>query len=125
MTDTDRRIRDALSADDEAFLDSLDKDRGLFAQIHETFRGPMRWLTIVANVLVIAATAAGIWAIVKILGADDTRALILWAAFGWAAWTIQIALKQWLWDRINTLGILRELKRIELRIARLEEGGQA
>jgi hypothetical protein len=125
MTDTDRRIRDALSADDEAFLDSLDKDRGLFVQIGEMFRGPMRWLTVAVNLLVLAATAVGIWAIVKMLGADDTRALILWAAFGWAAWTIQLALKQWLWDRMNTLGILRELKRIELRIARLEEGGQA
>ena len=53
MTDLDNRIRTALSADDEAFLNSLEKERGLFAQIGESFRGPMRFMTIVANVAVL------------------------------------------------------------------------
>ncbi len=120
MTETDDRIRGALSEDDEAFLRTLNAEPGLYKQIAGTFRGPMGFLAIIANVLVLAWTAAGVFAIVKLLGADDTRSLILWAAFGWAAWTAAIAVKQWVWDRMNMLNILRELKRIELRIARLE-----
>lgn len=122
MTEFEDRIRASLSEEDEAFLRKLQTERGLFAQIGEMFRGPMRWLTVAVNVLVLAATAAGIWAVVKMIGADDTRGLILWAAAAWALWTVQLALKQWLWDRMNTLSILRELKRIELRVTRLEGG---
>lgn len=54
------------------------------------------------------------------LEAETTRELILWAAAAWAAWTVQIVPKQWGLNRMQTLSILRELKRLELRIARLE-----
>ena len=121
MTDLDNRIRTALSADDEAFLNSLEKERGLFSQIGESFRGPMRFMTIVANVAVLIATAIGLWSVWKMFDADTTRGLILWAAAAWAAWTMQIGLKQWIWSRIQTLSVLRELKRLELRLARIEE----
>ena len=61
MTQDNDRLRAALEADDEAFLNSLEKERGLFAQIGETFRGPMRTMTVVANVAVLIATAVGLW----------------------------------------------------------------
>ena len=48
MTQDNDRLRAALEADDEAFLNSLEKERGLFAQIGETFRGPMRTMTVVS-----------------------------------------------------------------------------
>jgi len=121
MTNLEERIQAALSEDDEAFLRRLQTERGLFTQIGEIFKGPMRWWTVAVNVFVVIATAVGVWAVVRMLGAEDTRGLILWAAAGWAAWTLQITLKQWLWDRMNMLGILRELKRIELRLVRLED----
>ncbi|MFN4297197.1 MAG: DUF6768 family protein [Brevundimonas sp.] len=120
MTREIDRLRAALEADDEAFLNSLEKERGLFAQIGETFRGPMRAMTIAANGVALIATAVGLWAVWKMLGAASTRDLILWAAAAWAAWTMQIAIKQWIWSRMNTLSILREIKRMELRMAALE-----
>jgi urocanate hydratase len=120
MTQENDRLRAALEADDEAFLNSLEKERGLFAQIGETFRGPMRTMTIAANVAVLIATAVGLWAVWKMFGAASTREMILWAGAAWAAWTLQIGIKQWIWSRVNTLSILREMKRMELRMAALE-----
>ena len=120
MTQETDRLRAALEADDEAFLNSLEKERGLFAQIGETFRGPMRAMTIAANVVVLIATAVGLWAVWKMFDASSTRDLILWAAAAWAAWTMQIGIKQGIWSRVNTLSILREMKRMELRMAALE-----
>ena len=120
MTQDNDRLRAALEADDEAFLNGLEKERGLFAQIGETFRGPMRTMTVVANVAVLIATAVGLWAVWKMFDAASTRELILWAGAAWAAWTLQIGLKQWIWSRVNTLSILREMKRMELRMAALE-----
>ena len=120
MTQETDRLRAALEADDETFLNSLEKERGLFAQIGETFRGPMRTMTIAANVAALIATAVGLWAVWKMFGAASTRELILWAGAAWAAWTLQIGIKQWIWSRVNTLSILREMKRMELRMAALE-----
>ncbi|MDP3853875.1 DUF6768 family protein [Phenylobacterium sp.] len=120
MTEIDERLRASLSADDEAFLDGLDRERTLFAQLGETFKGPMRNWTIVANVAAIIAAVIGVWCVWRMIEAETTRGLILWAAAGWAAWTVQITVKQWILQRMQMLGILRELKRLELRLARLE-----
>ena len=118
----DAKLKAALSADDEQFLRDLEDGRGLIAKVGDSFHGPMRWWAVVCNVFVMIATGFGIWTVIKLLGADTTRGQILWAAAAWASWTMQIALKQWLWDRINMLTVLRELKKIELRLVRLEEG---
>ena len=120
MPQENDRLRAALEAEDETFLNRLEKERGLFAQIGETFRGPMRTMTIAANVAALIATAVGLWAVWKMFGAASTRELILWAGAAWAAWTLQIGIKQWIWSRVNTLSILREMKRMELRMAALE-----
>ncbi len=121
MSDLDRRLQDALSIDDQAFLANLENERGLFAQIAEAYRGPLRYITALASIGAFAATALGLWSICEMISAESTRGLILWAAAGWAAWTVQIALKQWIFDRMNLMSVLRELKRIELRLVMLEQ----
>lgn len=121
MTDHDERVRRALSAPDEAFLRDVEDGRGLFTQMSALFHGPLRFWSLFGAVWVFVATGVGLWAVWNLLHADTTRALVLWAGAAWAAWTVQIALKQWAYDRMNTLTILRELKKIELRLARLED----
>lgn len=121
MTDWNDRLGNGLSAEDEAFLNELDSERGLFERLGDSFQGPMKRWTIFANIAAVVLTFIGLWAIWQLFHANTTRGLVLWAVAVWAAWTMQIALKQWLWDRINMLGILRELKRVELRVARIEE----
>lgn len=117
MTSIDDRIRGALSEDDKAFLASLDREPGMFRQIGDTFHGPIgRWMVLV-TVGGLAITAVGVLAVVKMLEAGDTRSLILWTALAWAALSAVTAIKQWTFARMNTLSILRELKRIELRLA--------
>ncbi|MEO0467245.1 MAG: DUF6768 family protein [Pseudomonadota bacterium] len=125
MSDFDDRLRANLSEDDKAFLRDLEDGQGLFNQMTHLFRGPMAAWTWVANTFVVAATGAGLYFAYKFIVADDTQAMLLWAGAAWAAWTMQIALKQWMWDRINHLGVLRELKKIELRLMQLERGEKA
>jgi hypothetical protein len=120
MTDTDTRIRAALSAEDQAFLDGLDHERGLFAQVGDMFHGPMgRWTMLVYG-MAIALSALGAWTIVRMFEATTTRELILWTAAAAAAWSAVSAIKLWAWMRMSTLTILRELKRIELRVAQID-----
>ncbi len=121
MTEFDDKLRANLSADDEAFLKDLEDGRGLFAQLGATFEGPMRYWSVFGWVIITVLTAFGIYAIWRMFQTDTDRALILWAGAAWAAWTAQIAMKQWVFDRMATLTILRELKKIELRVARMED----
>lgn len=96
-----------------AFLESLDASPGLFAQIPALFRGPMgRWVTLV-YVFAIATTALLVWIVMQMFAAADTRALILWSSAAWACWTTLMMIKLWLWNRLNTLSILRTIHRAQ------------
>jgi len=121
MSDIDDRIRGALDADDKEFLANLEGDRGLFRQAGDALHGPMRKWVIATGVLTFAVSLLGIYAIWGFLNAEETVSLFRWAALGWAAWTVQIALKQWMWDRVNLISVLREMKRLELQVALLAE----
>lgn len=121
MTAFDDRIRDGLTADDEAFLKDLEDGRGLFRQLGGTLKGPLGGWSALAWGFAVVASVIGVFAVWRMFQADTTRGLILWAAAAWAAWTIQINVKQWIYDRMNTLSILRELKKLELRVTRAEE----
>lgn len=120
MTDFDDRFRAALDADDKAFLETLEQEPGIFAQWGNTFQGPMKYWTIVANIIVILVTLVGIYAVWQFVTADTTRQMLLWGGAAWAAWTAQVALKQWLHNRMMHVTVLRELKTLNLRIAHLE-----
>lgn len=120
MSEVDDRIRAALSAEDEAFLAGLEQEPGLFAQMGDSFRGPMGRWTLLVWVIGFALAAVGIWAVARMLDAPDTRSLILWASAAWAIWTALLGIKIWTWGRLHTLGILRELKRLELRLAAID-----
>lgn len=120
MANVDDRIRTALSAEDQAFLDGLDHERGLFAQIGDTFRGPMGRWTLLVYAMALLLTGLAVWIVMQMLAAPDTRSLILWSSAAWAVWIAILGIKLWSWGRMQTLSILRELKRIEVRVAQIE-----
>ncbi len=119
MSIADERIRAALSADDEAFLAGLDQERGLLAQVGDMFHGPMGRWTVLVYVIGTGVTALGAWTIFRMFSATDTRDLILWTAAALGCGLTVSMIKLWAWMRLNTLTTLRELKRIELRIAQI------
>ena len=121
MTDIDDRIGAALDADDREFLQRLDEERGLFAQIGDTMTGPLGgWAKLVFAVAALLA-ALLFYSVWQLISTTDLRQMILWTA---ATLGILIALgftKEWFFSRMNLLTVLREIKRLELRLAELEE----
>ena len=123
MTDTpDTRIAQALSEDDQAFLDSLEGERGLFTQIGDTWKGPMGgWAK-----LIFAFTATlGVLFLFVIWKAatstDNIAAHTLWAISGVALLVVIGFAKEWMFARMNMLTVLREIKRLQLEVAMLRE----
>lgn len=123
MTAIDNRLSAALDADDEAFLRELDNERGLFAQFGDTMAGPLGGWAKLIFVVMFPLAAFMFYAVWQMFTVDGTRELILWTAGAFAAFTATGFVKQWFFERMNLIATLRELKRIELRIARVEEGG--
>lgn len=123
MTDFDDRLRTALDADDEAFLSELESERGMFAQIGDTFSGPLGGWAKLIFVILFPMSAFMFYAVWQMFTVEGPRELILWSV-GALAGAIAVGLvKQWFFERMNLMAVLRELKRIELRIARIEERG--
>ena len=120
MTDIDDRIRGALDADDRAFLASLDS-RGLFAQIGDTLGGPLAgWARLVAAIAIVLALLA-LFAVWKLVTAQGSRELVLWATAVIVVVIAQGFTKDWLFSRMNMFAILREVKRLQVQVAMLHE----
>lgn len=120
MNDTfDNKLLGELDAEDRQFLEQLEADRGLYAQMSDTFSGPFRYWTAFAFVLSLAFFIGSIYALVRLWGAPPLNESLLWlAAFFWFAQAVGM-IKIWFWMRMNQLTLLRELKKVELQVARL------
>ncbi len=123
MTEVDTRLRAALDADDQEFLNALDSERGLFAQVGDTLSGPLGgWAKLVFVVAFVMAMVM-FYTIYRVTIAETDREFFVWALGALAALISTGMIKQWFFERMNLMTVLRELKRIELRIARIEERG--
>jgi hypothetical protein len=120
MTRLDDKVKAALDADDEAFLRELDADRGLFTQVGDTMKGPLGGWAAMAFFMALLLAAFLLFAVWRMFTVEAMQDLVRWTA---GAVTAMVALgfvKQWFFERMNFIALLRELKRIELRIAQIE-----
>ncbi|WP_340589431.1 DUF6768 family protein [Erythrobacter alti] len=121
MTDIDDRIGAALDADDRAFLEKLDDGRGLFRQIGDSLNGPLGgWAKLMFAVTFVIGIAL-VYFVWQLVTADSLEETILWATATLTGLIMQGFLKQWFFSRMNMIAILRELKRLELQIAMLQD----
>jgi len=121
VNDLDRKIREALASED-AELSLRTIDAPLLEQVIDTFRGRNRWLVVLAWVFTTVWMAGAVVSGYQFLHADGERAMIAWAA-GFGVCVLAVAsLKIWYWMELSKNAVLRELKRVELRVVRLGEG---
>ncbi|MEM9939482.1 MAG: DUF6768 family protein [Pseudomonadota bacterium] len=115
MSDFETRLKHGLDKDDEAFLKDLEES-GLFQQLGPAFSGPLGGWTIYAVLMSLVMFGVGIWALIEMLEAETVRLTILWFAL-MSSMLLSVGLiKVWFWLRMNHLVVLKELKRIELRL---------
>ncbi|MEM7687960.1 MAG: DUF6768 family protein [Pseudomonadota bacterium] len=118
----DNRISEALSEDDQAFLDSLEAERGMFQQIGDTWKGPLGgWAKLIFGFTVAVGLlfVFVIWKTATTI--DNVAAHTLWAIMGVALLVVLGFAKEWMFARMNMLTVLREIKRLQLEVALLRE----
>ncbi|MDP2131043.1 MAG: DUF6768 family protein [Erythrobacter sp.] len=121
MNSNDQRIAAALDADDHAFLASLDSDRGMFQQIGDSWKGPLGGWAKLGFVFAIAIGLGLAYCIYRAVTAEGTDAILGWGLSSLALLIMQGFLKQWMFERVNMLTVLREVKRLQVQIAMLNE----
>jgi hypothetical protein len=118
MNKLDAAIRQALSAEDAAFLAKFE-DQSPLHEALGTFRGKWGAMNAFAALVTFAMFGAAVYCAWNAFSAVDVRQTVLWSAVGLFAMLAVAMLKMYFWMEINKNVTLREVKRLELQVARL------
>ena len=119
MTNLDQAIRQALSAEDAEFLAKFEKEAPLHEQVFGAFTGPFGGLNVLGVIFTFAMFGAFCFCVWQFFNVSETRDLIFWSAAAlWSAVAVGM-LKIWFWMEMHKNQMLREVKRLELQVARL------
>ncbi|MGD9688512.1 MAG: DUF6768 family protein [Phycisphaerales bacterium] len=117
----DDDIRSAMNGPhDDAALGSAG-DEGLIRQMSAAFRGRMRFWIALTWFATLLWTGAAVWAGIAFFRAAEVRDWIMYAAIFHFAGLAIAMLKLWNMMELNRSTHSREIKRIELQIARLAD----
>lgn len=119
----DEMVRDALGNEERLLSEKYAGDMSAFEMVGELFRGRNRWLTVYAFVWTFAFLGLAIWCGTRFFQLDAATAtmkeMIGWAiGFSFSVMTVGL-LKIWFWMDMQRHATTREIKRLELAIAKL------
>lgn len=111
----DEKIKQDLSEQAQELDRVMTDDHGLFEHLATGFKSGMRWVMVVGYLLAILLTAAMVYTGYHFLTTTgDER--VLWGVGFLAALIMQVTTKLWIWIESNRKAMVRELKRLELRL---------
>ena len=121
MSTQDDPLKKALQDADAAGDFGPSQEETFRQMLAGTFRNQPRWMTLIAWVYILLFTAVAVVAAVQFFDAEAVRGQILWTTVFLVSGMIVMMLKMWFWMIMNRNRILREVKRLELRIAELTD----
>jgi len=121
MNTFDDDIRGAMQtgADDTSLRSA--GDEGMIRQVAATFHGRMRRWILITWVASLFWVGVAVWAATAFFRAQETRDWIMYACIFLFASMATAMLKMWYLMEINRNTHTREIKRVELQLARLAE----
>ncbi|CAN5702480.1 hypothetical protein BH11PSE1_BH11PSE1_15220 [soil metagenome] len=119
MTDIDEAIRQSLSAEDVRFLEAHGGEQPLLRQVLQTLTGSFAPLNAGGWIAGFALFAVGAFCVWRFLNVTELRDLLLWGGGAMATMLGLTLIKVWFWMEMQKNAIVREVKRLELQLARL------
>ncbi len=122
MSKIDDLIQETLTEEDERLLADYGSEPGYFRQAFGLFRGPLSWvmwLVMSCNVLI---GVFAIWSVWQAMTAEDLIMTVRWGIAAVIGVQLVTFLRGFMGDHFEANRVLRELKRIELRLVRIEAG---
>ncbi|BDW98816.1 DUF6768 family protein [Maricaulis maris] len=121
--DLDRLILEALDEDDRAVLAEIGEEPGYFSQALGLFGGKLGWVMWGMYFVNILGAVVAAWAGWQMFQTSDPAAVMRWGVLVLAALNIGIFMKGGMGVQLQHNRILRELKRVELQLARGQAKG--
>lgn len=117
MSKLDRLIEESLAEEDRALFAKFG-EQGLFAGVGELFTGRLGFVNAISAVAQIALFAGALFAGQKFLVAGDVPEMLRWGALFGGLFLAMSVIKLMHWMQFQANRVLREVKRVELQIAR-------
>jgi hypothetical protein len=118
MRNPEQTIDEALGAEELELLRGIGEEPGYIEQAVGIFSGRLGWVNAVLMAVQGAAFIGGAWAAWNFFSANDVLAALRWGLPAAVLLLMSLTIKMALWPSIQTNRLMRELKRIELQIAR-------
>jgi len=118
MEEIDKLIKETLTTEEAKFYDELE-EQNLLGMVGGLFKGKLKWILILMNVVNIIAFVGFIYCVVQFVNTDITNELIKWGVFGVVLLMMISMLKLFAWMQMDKNALLREIKRLELQISAL------
>lgn len=116
MSDIDSKIRDALSQDEKRMIAELQEQVGFFDMLGMALRGKQAWLTWYMWILGLFVFAIGVYFFMQFLGSDDIKTSLAWVLGINICLSVMITIKVIGFTQMQKLELMREIKRLELRL---------
>ena len=87
--------------------------------IASAFEARTRVYTLIVGIVVVAATAAAVWVAIRFFQTDEVRGMILYATLFNTCMLAIATVRLFLWQLLLRQGVMREIKRLELRLVEL------
>lgn len=117
MSKLDKMIEDALTAEDQALYAQFE-ERGMLGDVATLIGGKYGPWNILTMIIQILAFAGVLYAGRQFLVVDDIAALARWGALGTLLFAVMSFIKLMHWQQVQANRIIREIKRVELQLAR-------
>jgi hypothetical protein len=118
MNEMDRKIRAALPPGEAELLGPLDEP-SLWEQEKEMFRGNLGWASMLVVIAGVASLVFLVVSAVFFFRAEGVREMLAWAGgFGLGLIAVSFC-RLWFWLIMHKNAVVREVKRVELLVARL------
>lgn len=118
MTNLDAAIRDALSKEDAEFLARFENEDPI-GEVFGTFQGSWGVMNIFAAIVTFALFGVFVYCVMQMFAVVETRDVVLWSVGAVVSMLGVAMLKMYFWMEMNKNVVLREVKRLELQVARL------
>lgn len=123
MNKLDQLIEDALQSEDRDIL-AQTAELGYFAQAFGLFRGKTAWVNWVIMLVQVVMFVASVWCAVQFFQAADVLLALKWGISTAVLAILATMMKLSLMPVMQADRVIRELKRIELMLARRDQPGK-
>jgi uncharacterized protein DUF6768 len=125
MNDLDKTILEALEQDDIPASELHITEESLLTQVLMSFRMQNKFLVAWVFLVTFGMMALVIWGFVEFFSTDDVAMRMAWGLMILLPWGGISMLKIWYYMQLDKYTVMREIKRLELQIAKLREAQSA